>query len=676
MEKKNLQLICGELNDGFDTALQMLGFDTTQLNAQEIQNKVNELKQNGQIVFETFNEQYTHNNFMERLNNICNNAKSELNNTSNCVIDFSKDLYRIYTLPSGKRSNDYFEECINNNCIKASEGYGAEEIKDKVKEGDYIIIPSAIDGKKSRTIRAFGVIKGNTREVEADKGEKGVVDWVYRDVEWLWFAKDEESIIEFSKDELNLGLSTFQKVNKQEYKDNIFNRFNTITNGISHKSYILIIDEINKGKISEIFGETIELIKPNNLSEIKLQNSEELFSIPRNLCIVGIVRSEDEISDELKNLFQIQKGENMSKYAPQNREELDELIKEESISLGNIDVSNITEMDSLFENSTRQDFSGIENWDTSNVTTMLSMFNGCEHFNADISGWNVSSVEDMGHMFEGCKEFNADISGWDVSNVTCFWGMFKDTEKFDCDISDWTISEDVEEIDEMFYNAKGFTYDLSNWTNCEYDDGWCRGNSNFEDCENVFTGCPAPKPSWYIYDMDEEYFENIEKDEDDKYYPNTNEELKALVRNEDISLADINVSKITDFNNVFKARVDHKDYDTILWEREDYDGIETWNVSNAETMECMFQWTTQFKNGISDWEMSNVKSIRSMFYGATGFDEDISNWNIQSLEYMDDAFRGATSFDQDLDSWDISNVSDMTCAFYDDCPTQPSWYED
>ena len=87
------------------------------------------------------------------------------------------------------------------------------------------------------------------------------------------------------------------------------------------------------------------------------------------------------------------------KYSPKTKEELKELVDNESISLGDINTSKITDMSGLFKESTRGNYTGIENWDVSNVTDMSAMFYGATKFNGDISSWNVSKVKNMKDMF-------------------------------------------------------------------------------------------------------------------------------------------------------------------------------------------------------------------------------------------------------------------------------------
>ena len=64
----------------------------------------------------------------------------------------------------------------------------------------------------------------------------------------------------------------------------------------SENDYFFIIDEINRGNLSKIFGELFMLIeadKRGEMNKIQLLYSDELFFIPKNVHIIGLMNTAD-----------------------------------------------------------------------------------------------------------------------------------------------------------------------------------------------------------------------------------------------------------------------------------------------------------------------------------------------------------------------------------------------
>lgn len=75
-------------------------------------------------------------------------------------------------------------------------------------------------------------------------------------------------------------------------QDGIFKKFCKKAKEKSNEKFLLIIDEINRGNISKIFGELLYLLEYRN-SKIILPYSGDEFDIPDNVYIIGTMNTAD-----------------------------------------------------------------------------------------------------------------------------------------------------------------------------------------------------------------------------------------------------------------------------------------------------------------------------------------------------------------------------------------------
>ena len=115
----------------------------------------------------------------------------------------------------------------------------------------------------------------------------------------------------------------------------------------------------------------LEKKTPPTKEEVEEKKSKQSLKEP-----VLTVSKESSLQKKISTAQKIVKRK--FKYHAKTKEELEQLCRDETVYLGDIDTSKITDMSCLFEGSNNyrysRDFSGIESWDVSNVTNMSKMF--------------------------------------------------------------------------------------------------------------------------------------------------------------------------------------------------------------------------------------------------------------------------------------------------------------
>ena len=311
-----------------------------------VMTRYNELKKAGRIAFTTFHQSYGYEEFIEGIKPIidenkqdigytiesgvfkefCEKAKSIVRTKNGDSIDAGARIWKL-TIMNGDL-NQVKQECFEENNVRMGFDIDSDEARSFVEDvrlGDIILsfkTRKTIDGiaivtdearsfvedvrlgdiilsfKTRKTIDGIAIVTDEAAVLQDKSMYKTA-----RAVKWL--AKNiDEDITDINNGKL-LHRMTFAKVPNMNVKD-VIKLAEKVNPGLEStvieentEPHVFIIDEINRGNISKIFGELITLIestKRAGMSESAsaiLPYSGDEFSVPSNVYILGTMNTAD-----------------------------------------------------------------------------------------------------------------------------------------------------------------------------------------------------------------------------------------------------------------------------------------------------------------------------------------------------------------------------------------------
>ena len=297
--------------------------------------RYDELRDAGRIAFTTFHQSYGYEEFIEGIKpkldadsdaigytiedgvfkDFCNRAKAmKVQATAGAQMKAEPRIWGM--ILGGSGMTELKKQCFEHDEIRL----GWTEVEDKDVDGDFIGDDNASwnakhmvsDFKNVMEIGDIVVIEKNNKSIDAI----GVItgEYVYdesrgkyprsRSVEWLVKDIDQDMVpfLPNGRKQLSrfsvfafdyIGMDTISQI-LNEYTSEPVVEVEKET-----KPYVFIIDEINRGNISKIFGELITLIEDTKRAgaseamEAILPYSGESFSVPNNVYILGTMNTAD-----------------------------------------------------------------------------------------------------------------------------------------------------------------------------------------------------------------------------------------------------------------------------------------------------------------------------------------------------------------------------------------------
>lgn len=298
----------------------------------DVLERYNAYRSEGLIEFTTFHQSYGYEEFIEGIKPVMDNTDEDRSDIQYSIEDgLFKAFCNKSAMPAAKKSNLNLglnktptiwkvslwstgdnptrTECLNNGHIRIGwddYGPGITDDTDFAPKGGKNVLNSFIYKMKigdivfscysSTTIDAIGVVTGDYEwcgsQFDDGLNRMRKVNWIVKGIN--------EDIVEINGGS-TMTLSTVYKL-KVSLADALalIRKHLLVTVQMDEKkNHVFIIDEINRGNISKIFGELITLIESSKRigqpegMRAKLPYSQQLFGVPDNVYIIGTMNTAD-----------------------------------------------------------------------------------------------------------------------------------------------------------------------------------------------------------------------------------------------------------------------------------------------------------------------------------------------------------------------------------------------
>lgn len=294
---------------------------------EEIVSRYNQLKTEKRIAFTTFHQSLDYEDWIEGLrpvvneNNqvtyeiesgifkkLCEEAERPVVKDKQVGIADNAVVWKVSLAGTG--DNDVRRECMENNHIRIGwDDYGpviSDETDWSIYNGEGKQILDAYINKmkigdivmscySSQTIDAIGVVVGDYEFEDKFPNYKRVrrVNWLVKNIN--------ENIVEMN-DGKTMTLGTVYRLNSITLDNvkSILEKYNTSSKMEENdKAYVMVIDELNRGNVSKVFGELITLLEADkrkgriNAESVVLPYSKKGFHIPNNVYLIATMNTAD-----------------------------------------------------------------------------------------------------------------------------------------------------------------------------------------------------------------------------------------------------------------------------------------------------------------------------------------------------------------------------------------------